>query len=456
MLQSKNIAIIHYKVGGTDGVSLEIAKWKQALESLGQRVFLCAGDLGQVDGFQINEIYHHHPDIVRLYTNTFNELKDFDQPGYEREIDYWSNLLEMKLLGFLTKNKIDLLVVQNAWSIALNPPLAIALESARLKLNLPVLAHHHDFYWERTEGISVTNAKALELVDKYLPPRSSGIRHVVINSLSQKELAARKGIQAQVLPNVFDFSHQPWQIDSFNQDFREQVGLQPNDVFILQATRIVPRKGIELAIDFVQALNHPERRRKLSQAGLYDGRKFDQDSRIVLVLAGYSQDDRTGRYMAKLLDKIAECKIDVRFIDQRIAGQRRFDNGKKIFSLWDAYVVADFVTYPSLWEGWGNQLLEAVYARLPVLIFEYPVYLVDIKDKGFELISLGDKTLPEDDRGLARVSQEKIDAAADQAIELLTNGSMRQDLVEHNFQLGLRHFSLEMLRERLSKMLAFE
>ena len=28
----KNIGVFHYKVGGTDGVSLEIDKWKQVLE----------------------------------------------------------------------------------------------------------------------------------------------------------------------------------------------------------------------------------------------------------------------------------------------------------------------------------------------------------------------------------------------------------------------------------------
>ena len=31
----KNIGIFHYKVGGTDGVSLEIDKWKKVLEEMG-------------------------------------------------------------------------------------------------------------------------------------------------------------------------------------------------------------------------------------------------------------------------------------------------------------------------------------------------------------------------------------------------------------------------------------
>jgi glycosyltransferase involved in cell wall biosynthesis len=454
MPNSKNIAFFHYKVGGTDGVSLEIEKWKRVLESLGQHVFLCAGELGQTDGFYIEAMYQHHPQIARLYRNSFNQLKDFDPQAYERELLYWSDRLEGKLIEFLVRYKIDLINVQNIWSVALNPPLAIALENVRRKLSLPALAHHHDFYWERTEGIAVTTARALEVVDTYLPPRTDGIEHIVINSLASQELSARKGIQAQVFPNVFDFNDPPWQVDAYNRDFREQISVAKNDVLILQATRIVPRKGIELAIDFVNALNQPERRKKLVLSGLFDGRKFSEENQIVLVLAGYAQDDRTGQYLDKLKHKIAESGIATRFIEERIAGQRCLVNGKKIYNLWDAYTAADFAVYPSLWEGWGNQLLEAVFARLPVLIFEYPVYLADIKQRGFQLISLGGQTLLPDEQGLARVSPDLIDAAADQAIELLSNQKLRADLVELNFRIGQKYFSFEVLRERISTWLA--
>ena len=63
---------------------------------------------------------------------------------------------------------------------------------------------------------------------------------------------------------------------------------------------------------------------------------------------------------------------------------------KKYTRLWDAYVFADFVTYPSWWEGWGNQLLEAVRAKLPVALFEYPV-IWPTSRTGFRVISFGDQ-----------------------------------------------------------------
>jgi len=63
---NKSIGIFHYKVGGTDGVSLEIDKWRRVLEAMGHTVHLCAGDLGSAEGSLIREMYHHLPEIKRL------------------------------------------------------------------------------------------------------------------------------------------------------------------------------------------------------------------------------------------------------------------------------------------------------------------------------------------------------------------------------------------------------
>ena len=456
----KTIGIFHYQVGRTDGVSLEIDKWKRVLEEMGHTVHLCAGDLGEAEGTLIEEMYHHRPDAKRLSYNTFGELRDYpDEAAYRAELLGLADVIERKVRDFVEEKGIDFLVPQNVWSVAVSPPVAIALARVMRDLQLPALAHSHDFYWERTD-VALTCATAIELADKYLPPRDPLARHVVINSLAQRELAERKGIESTVVPNVFDFHAPSWQADEYNQDFRARIGLGENDVFILQATRIVQRKGIELAADFVKALDSPERRSLLKERGLYDGRSFDdacpepsrRNSRIVLVLAGYARDDVTGGYVSRLKQKVERAGIDALFIEDVVGGRRQTRNGQKIYSLWDTYVFADFVTYPSLWEGWGNQFLEALRAHLPLMVFEYPVYQADIKDKGFRVVSLGSEIQGRDDLGLVQVSPQVIEAAADQAVELLTDARLRQEIVELNFQLGRQHYSLESLRGYLARL----
>ena len=448
------IGIFHYKVGGTDGVSLEINKWKRVLEEMGHTVHLCAGDLGTVEGTLIEELYHHRPDVEQLNHNTFWQLSDFaGETEYREEVERLTGIIEHKVRDFVAEKGIDLLIPQNVWSVAISPPAAIALARVMRDLQLPALAHHHDFYWERTGGVALTCGTAIEIADKYLPPRDPLIRHVVINSLAQRELAQRKGIEASVVPNVFDFDGPGWQVDDYNRDFRARIGLGPNDVLILQATRIVQRKGIELAVDFVQALGSPERRARLRQRGLYDGRPFDDEGRIVLVLAGYAEDDVTRRYVNLLRQKVERAGIDALFIGDMVGGGRQMRGGEKIYSLWDTYVYADFVTYPSLWEGWGNQFLEALRGRLPLMLFEYPVYRADIEDKGFRVVSLGDEIQGRDDTGLVQVRPEVIEGAADQALELLTDARLRRETVEHNFQVARQHYSLGALRGYLTPLM---
>ncbi|MCP4543736.1 MAG: glycosyltransferase family 4 protein [Chloroflexi bacterium] len=450
----KTIGIFHYQVGRTDGVSLEIEKWKHVLEEMGHTVHLCAGDPGTAECTLIEEMYHHRPDAERLNYNTFCELRDYaDDAAYRAELFGLADVIERKIRDFVEKNGIDFLIPQNVWSVAASPSVSIALARVMRDLQLPVLAHNHDFYWERTSGVALTCATAIELTDKYLPPHDPLAQHAVINSLAQREMLARKGIESTVVPNIFDFGAPPWQPDEYNQDFRARIGLKENDIFVLQATRIVRRKGIELAVDLVRALDTPKRRAQLKARGLYDSRPFDDDSRIVFVLAGYARDDVTGGYVQQLEEKIEQAGIDVLFIEDMVGGQRQRRDGKKIYSLWDTYVFADMVTYPSLWEGWGNQFLEALRAQLPIMLFEYPVYQADIKDKEFRVISLGSEIQGQDDLGLVQVDPHIIESAADQAIELLTDARLRQETVKHNFQIGQEHYSLESLRGYLAPLI---
>ena len=453
-MKKYNIGIFHYIANFTDGVSLEMNKWKQVFEEMGHTVHICAGKFGSADETVIEEMYHHRPDARLLTTNTFKSFQNYrNEAIYRAELYRLARIIEEKMGAFVEDKQINFLVPQNVWSVAANPAAAIALTNIMRKYKIPALAHNHDFYFERTNGFALTNGTAVELADLYLPPRDPLAKHVVINSLAQRQLLDRKGIPSTVVPNIFDFDAPPWEPDEYNQDFRERIGLRENDIFVLQATRIVTRKGIELAIDFVHALNSPERRAQLKAKGLHNGRSFNDDSRIVLVLAGYAMDDVTGRYKSLLEHKAEQMEVEALFIEDMVSESRMKRDGEKIYSLWDTYVYADFVTYPSLWEGWGNQLLEAIRAKLPMMLFEYPVFEADLKDKGIKVVSLGNKITGRDEQGLVTVATEVIEKAGDEGIALLTNAKLRQDTVDHNFKVGKKHFSMDALYIYLEQLM---
>lgn len=447
------IGIVHYKVGGTDGVSLEIDKWKSVLEKMGHEVVLAGGDLGRREGKLIEGLFHHSAVSDRLFEQTFRKLPKKDEHHYKMELSQLSAALTSSLRDFIIDEALQLVIVENIWSVAENPAAAVAMAAVMQELSVEFLSHNHDFYWEQTGGFCLSSPPAVELAEKFLPPHDRSIQHVVISTLAQEELAARKGIESVVIPNVFDFDSPPWVVDDYTKDFRQRIGLSEKDLVVLQATRIVERKAIEMAVDFVKALDTAENRETLMERGLFDGRPFEQDSRIVLVLAGYTDDDRGGIYVSRLEQKIEQSGIDAIFISDFVDSERHLNDGQKIYSLWDTYVLADFVTYPSLWEGWGNQLLEVIKARKPFLLYEYPVYRIDIAQAGFRIVSLGSGILKRDHQGLVIVPDAIMNQVVNEALELLCSPAVREEFVEHNYQIATKHYSLQVLQQYLEPLI---
>ena len=166
-----------------------------------------------------------------------------------------------------------------------------------------------------------------------------------------------------------------------------------------------------------------------------------------MIIAGYAEDEKRS-YLHKLETKIFEDNIHAKFISNNVRAKRSINENVKTYSLWDAYVHADLITFPSLWEGWGNQFIEAVFAKKPVAMFEYPVFEKDIAPEGFDIISLGNKTLPKDDKALYKLSEKNLNEAVTETTTCLTNSSLNKTL-ERNFFLGKKFHDYKILEDFL-------
>ena len=445
-----NIALCHYRVGETDGVSLEMDKWKKVLENMGHKVYFIAGSTGTSDGYVIPEMHYRFKEDLKIERNAYLKLEDYqDEDELIRAIRKQAFKIEKALKKILIENKIDLIIPNNILSIGRSIPTAMAFTNVIKELGIRCIGHHHDFYWERKSFSHPTCNFVHKALEEYYPPKDDLISHVVINSIVQKELKARRNLDSVVIPNVFDFDEKLWNVDDYNKDFREKLDIKDNDILMLQATRVTNRKAIELAIDVVGEMQKKENRKILEKAVLYNGQSFKGDSRIILVLAGMVEtaDD----YVERLKIRAKESNVELLFVNNLVEHSRCVKNNDKIYSLWDTYVFADIITYPSIQEGWGNQFLEGLFAKKPMLVFEYDVYKEDIKKKGFKVISLGDK-YELDECGLAKVNEGIIKRAAGECIKLLIDEDYRKKMVEENFRLGSEFLSLESLEKKLKSI----
>jgi len=417
------VGFISTRLAGTDGVSLETTKVATVLRRMGHEPYYCAGELDPNGplGRLIPEMHFEHPDAMAVGWRTFSDTGP--DPTLLADIAALAAPLCQGLLAFIEEFGIELLVVENAQAIPMHLPLGQALGQVVTKTGLPTLAHHHDLYWERGR---YRQCRIPDFLDTYFPFDAPNVRHIVINSLAQRNLAARRGLEATLIPNVFDFEAPAAGIDAYNADFRAAIGLTADDLLILQPTRVIPRKGIELAIQLVHRLG-------IGNCAL-----------CITHQAG----DEGPAYLHTLQRQAKELGVDLRHITDRIDSQRntaprspRHTGSQpegKIYTLWDAYLHADFVTYPSLREGFGNALLESIYFRLPVMVNRYPVYAADIGPLGFDFVEI-DGAITND-----TVAQVR---------HLLAHPKRRQQMVERNFELARQHFSYAVLAAHLRELI---
>ena len=416
--QINNIGFVSTRIAGTDGVSLETGKWAEVLEELGYSCFYFAGELDRPEErcMLCPKAHFNHPEISSISDAVFGNITRSEDVTerirtVKRELTY-------DVRSFIRMFQIDIMIVENAFAIPMNIPLGLALTDVVAETAIPTIAHNHDFFWERKRFL--VNS-VWDYLNKAFPPRHPFIRQVVINSEARSQLAFRRGAAAIIIPNVMNYGKlPPPPPDDYANDVREALGVTKDEYLILQPTRIVQRKGIEHAIELVSRL----------------GRKGVNAKLVISHAAG----DEGGDYERRVREYSKIMRVDTLFISDLIRDERgKTADGRKVYRLFDVYPHADLVTYPSLYEGFGNAFLEAVYFKKPILVNTYSIYQHDIKPKGFKIIEMDEY-----------ISEETVD----QVVHILQNKSLSSKMAEDNYNVAKRFYSYANLRRKLKFVLS--
>ena len=196
--------MVSFRLGGSDGVSIEAAKWAAALTTLGWRVDTVAGD--GVAGALL-------PGLAM----------DASEPPTRAELDD-------------ALAAADLVVVENLCSLPLNAAAGRAVAEACA--DRPAVLHHHDLPWQRPQFAGFPP-----------PPDDAAWAHVTINELSRRELASH-GISAVTVYNAFD----PSPPAGGRATTRVALGVADETRLLLQPTRALPRKGVARGIAVAEAV----------------------------------------------------------------------------------------------------------------------------------------------------------------------------------------------------------
>lgn len=409
----RNIGFVSTRIAGTDGVSLEIEKWATVLERKGYNCFYFAGEIDRPSerSFLVKEAHFEDPTIRKITEECFGRRSRPKE--ITKLIHELRDFFKEKLYEFTRSFDIDLIIPENALAIPLNIPLGLGITEFIAETAFPTIAHHHDFYWERNRFL-VSGVK--DYLHWAFPPDLPTIRHVVINSIASEQLSHRKGISNTIIPNVYDFATPPPPKKDHCRELREMIGLKDGDPFVLQPTRVIPRKWIERSVEIVSQLKMKNR---------------------ILVIT-HATGDEGDLYARRVREYAENLGVRLVFLEDLVGTEREIGRKGKRFTIGEVYQCADLVTYPSGYEGFGNAFLEAVYYRKPLVVNRYSTYIVDIEPKGFDVIAIDGFT--------EREVIERIE-------EVLSDERRREEMVEKNYNLALRHFSFEILEEGLMHLI---
>ena len=241
---------------------------------------------------------------------------------------------------------------------------ALAEGLARTGEGLPPILHTQDCISARAAcrirdaGLPVTVVRTVHHVDDFttqalIDCQRQAIlepdRVLVVSATWQRQLLEQYGVTAEVVPNGVDLDRFAARPDpSVTEALRAGIGAASRFVF-LTVGGLEPRKG---SAHLVQAL---------AAAGRALG-----EQPVLAVVGGHSFQDHSA-YRQAVLDSLPGLGLEPD-VDVVVLGTVSDDD----LTAW--YHAADAFAFPSVNEGWGLVVLEAMAAGLPVVASDIPVF----------------------------------------------------------------------------------
>jgi mannosylglucosylglycerate synthase len=452
---------VHFKLFGTDGVALQSQELTKALIERDWQVHPCASDVPSgTEGLKIPQLSYQAPDAVALRMRIFPLIAERSHSPASTsdgllvdEITARAEPIRRAVERYVDAHQIKLLHIRNLMSLPYNLPATLAFYRLAVERpDLGFLMQHHDLYWEGPNAVNfqTTDPEVTDLLDRIMCPLLPNARHVLINPIAAEALRARRGIDGTVVPDGFDFDREVVTIDelAFRSRLDVLVGddspVGPNDLVVAMPARVAINKAIELAIQFVAGLERKREALEDAAGGLgLKRRRFSADSRVVLLLPQGEDIDDNRDYFERLQAYARHMRITLAYGGNIVVPDRRFQAGDRDhYPFYSTYQAVDMVCYPPEHEGFGNQAIEAVWAKRPLAVLEYPVFKRFLRDHIPHYVSLGDTEhlgRLEEFGGLHQLGPEVLDAAADSAIAVLNDHGAERSWNEENFS-ALRPF----------------
>jgi|ETNmetMinimDraft_2_1059921.scaffolds.fasta_scaffold03175_2 hypothetical protein len=409
-LTKLNYGIIHSQVGFADGVSIVMKQIEQVMVQKikvpKSNIFYLVGKAKTPNPYtrQHKVIWHKYKDN-KLFDKNFSEGLGGE---LSEKIEKAIELAKEKIREFVNDKNIDVIIAHNT-SHPVNFVLALALsryyrdEKANNKKTPKYILWWHDSHLERERYLKPTKdiwryllqgvpgefvdyiifinslqfegaQKYIHEIDKISPGYSN---HLLDNHCVVYNTASRIINTVEDLENKYNERTERFLKEYKINELLKNNNLKLNDTqFVLQHTRIIPRKRIDFALEYSYELFSKLKKEKLKKG-------------MIFIISGYHGDE-SGNYKRKLIrlnkklsEKYKTNKFFLILSEDKKNTDIHFDEIPILIRK-----LGGISTYFSEIEGFGNNLLEVLAAGLIPAVYTYPVFKKDLAKFKFKTIAL--------------------------------------------------------------------
>lgn len=395
------VAFVSFCLKSRDSVATETEKWIRIIEELGHEAHRVAGYIPAAgpNDHVIPGLNHLDPEIEAFTAALFDGGGCREE--LQAELDRLTGETGERLAGVLDELRPDLIITGNVLSLPLNLPFTAALCRWLEETHTACVAVHHDFYWNDSR---YAGSRLPDIVDAYFPAPLPHVWHVTIDEPGREELYSHSGLAAICIERCHDFGAASAPVAEAPASMAE-VADRDRELVFLQPACLPGHNCLDLTVSFLRRL------------GPFGGRAAR------LLLDGYyAAGDRS--FLVGLPEEIRGRVIAAGEGDD---GEDTAESRRRLYERCDAVII------PAAGREFGNSLLESIVYRKPLLVGA-SADIESLRSRGLQFLILDDR-------------------AAERVVKLMEHPSLIAEMVNRNYELGRRHFSLEMLRERVMELL---
>ena len=366
-----NIGIVLPEIGGFSSLSLEFIKWQRVMSDLGHQIYIMTGKSREI-AHNVTVMAELHPE--NTYNLSFAEKVfnlDNSHDDDVKEFEALSFRIESIFSNWVESNKIDLLIIENYFSIPTNLPITYALFILFQKIDCKKIIKHHDAFYRNNVEHMAKNNFIKKILLACFPVDGNDIFHISSNRLIKSYLKEKCNIESIIIPYVINFAdidgnHSP-KPKNLNSDFK----LNFSDKILINFSSLLPTTKFDEIFKLLDTIQ-------------------DESFKIISIVREHKdyQD-----YHSHLLSRIAELKLSTRIIllkEEDLLLNDSIDINY-LFSFAKGIICLDKGV------GFGQPLHMGILHKCPLLFCtQSQLDWLELSDLGCKLINISDSLSTDD------------------------------------------------------------